>query len=141
MNIKIDFTSLLECNLKNVILIVVDWLAKKQVYILCLNKNKETIAKVTAKMLLHNMWQKHGLLLSFLQNTKNICWIIDCISPWDQQSKQDTKSKDITISLNVHLFRIISLTYYQWQNLLLMQIFLLPLKFCHSKQCTDMSQK
>ena len=61
-DITMDFvTGLPECELKNVILMVVDCLAKERVYIPCLDKNEGTNAKATAKMLLHNVCQKHGL--------------------------------------------------------------------------------
>ena len=57
-----DFvTGLLECELKNVILMVVDRLAKERGYIPCLDKDEGTNAEATATMLLHNVWRKHGL--------------------------------------------------------------------------------
>ena len=64
-----DFvTSLPECELKNAILMVVDRLAKERVYILCLDKDEETNAKATAKMLLHKVWRRHGLPSSVVSN-------------------------------------------------------------------------
>ena len=61
-NITIDFvTGLPECELKNAILLIVDCLAKERVYIPCLDKDKETNAKATARMLVHNVWRRHGL--------------------------------------------------------------------------------
>ena len=56
-NITMDFvTGLPECELKNAIFMVVDQLAKKQVYIPCLDKDEGgTNAEATAKMLLHNV--------------------------------------------------------------------------------------
>ena len=54
-------TGLPECELKNAILMVVDRLAKERVYIPCSDKNEGTNAEATAKMLLHNVWQRHGL--------------------------------------------------------------------------------
>lgn len=60
-----DFvTRLPKCELKNAILMVVNCLAKKQVYIPCLNKDERTSAETTAKILLHNVWQSHSLPLS-----------------------------------------------------------------------------
>ena len=57
-----DFvTGLPECELKNAILMVVDCLAKERVYIPCSDKDEETNAEATAKMLLHNVWRRHGL--------------------------------------------------------------------------------
>ena len=64
-----DFvTGLPKCELKNTILMVVDWLAKERVYIPCLDQDEGTNAEATAKMLLHNVWQKHGLPLSVVSN-------------------------------------------------------------------------
>ena len=61
-NITMDFgTGLPECELKNTILMVVDQLAKERVYIPCLDQDERTNAEATAKMLLHNVWQRHGL--------------------------------------------------------------------------------
>ena len=61
-DITMDFvTGLPECELKNAILMVVDRLAKEQVYIPCPDKDEGTNAEATAKMLLHNVWQRHGL--------------------------------------------------------------------------------
>ena len=63
-----DFvTGLPECDLKNAILIVIDQLAKKRVYIPCLDKEK-TNAEATAKMLLHNVWQRPDLPLSVVSD-------------------------------------------------------------------------
>lgn len=57
-----DFViSLPECKLKNAIFMVVDCLAKDQVYISYSDKDEEIKAKVTTKMLPHNVWQKYGL--------------------------------------------------------------------------------
>ena len=68
-DIILDFvTSLPECELKNAILIIVDCLAKKQVYIPCSDKNNKINAKITAKMLLHNVWRKHELPLSVVSD-------------------------------------------------------------------------
>ena len=61
-------TGLPECELKNAILIVVDCLAKERVYIPCSDKNEKTNAEATAKLLLHNVWQKHGLPLSIVSD-------------------------------------------------------------------------
>ena len=64
-----DFvTGLPECELKNAILMVVNRLAKERVYIPCSDKDERTNAEATAKMLLHNMWQKHGLPLSVVSD-------------------------------------------------------------------------
>ena len=61
-NITMDFvTGLPECELKNAILMVVDCLAKERVYIPCSDKDEGTNAEATAKMLLHNVWRRHGL--------------------------------------------------------------------------------
>ena len=61
-DITMDFvTGLPECELKNAILMVVDRLAKERVYIPCSDQNEEINAKATAKLLLHNVWQRHGL--------------------------------------------------------------------------------
>ena len=61
-DITIDFmTGLPECELKNTILMVVDQLAKEQVYIPCSDQNEKTNAEAIAKMLLHNVWRRHGL--------------------------------------------------------------------------------
>ena len=61
-NITMDFvTGLPECELKNAILMVVDRLAKERVYIPCSDKDEGTNAEATAKMLLHNVWRRHGL--------------------------------------------------------------------------------
>ena len=54
-------TGLPECELKNTILMVVDRLAKERVYIPCSDKDEGTNAEATAKMLLHNVWRRHGL--------------------------------------------------------------------------------
>ena len=68
-NITMDFvTGLPECELKNTILMVVDQLAKKQVYIPCLDQDEGTNAEATAKMLLHNVWQRHSLPLSVVSD-------------------------------------------------------------------------
>ena len=57
-----DFvTGLPEYELKNTILMVVDRLAKERVYIPCSDQDEGTNAKATAKMLLHNVWQRHSL--------------------------------------------------------------------------------
>ena len=57
-----DFvTGLPECELKNAILMVVDRLAKERVYIPCSDKDEGTNAEATAKMLIHNVWRRHGL--------------------------------------------------------------------------------
>ena len=51
-----DFvTGLPESELKNAIFMVVDRLAKERVYISCSDKDEETNAKATAKMLIHNV--------------------------------------------------------------------------------------
>ena len=61
-DITMDFvTGLPECELKNTILMVVDRLAKERVYIPCSDQNEGTNAEATAKMLLHNVWRRHGL--------------------------------------------------------------------------------
>ena len=69
-NITMNFvTGLPECDLKNAILMVVDRLAKERVYIPCSNKDERgTNAEATAKMLLHNVWQRHGLLSSVVSD-------------------------------------------------------------------------
>ena len=69
-DITMDFvTNLPECELKNAIFIVVDRLAKERVYIPCSDKDKrKTNAEATAKMLLHNVWRKHGLPLSIVSD-------------------------------------------------------------------------
>ena len=68
-NITLDFvTGLPECELKNAILMVVNCLAKEQVYIPCSDKNEGTNAEATAKMLLHNVWRRHGLPSSVVSN-------------------------------------------------------------------------
>ena len=57
-----DFvTGLPKCKLKNAILMVVNRLAKEQVYIPCSDNYEGTNTEATAKMLLHNVWQRHGL--------------------------------------------------------------------------------
>ena len=69
MDITMDFvTGLPKCELKNAILMVVDRLTKERVYIPCLDKNEETNAEATAKMLLHNVWRKHSLPTSVLSD-------------------------------------------------------------------------
>ena len=61
-DITMDFvTGLPECELKNTMIMVVDQLAKERVYIPCSDQDEGTNAEATAKMLLHNVWQKHGL--------------------------------------------------------------------------------
>ena len=68
-NITMDFvTGLPECELKNAIFMVVNQLAKEQVYIPCLDKDERTNAEATTKLLLHNIWQKHGLLSSVVSD-------------------------------------------------------------------------
>ena len=68
-DITMDFvTGLPECELKNAILMVVDRLAKERVYIPCLDKDEGTNAEATAKILLHNVWQRHGLPLSVVSD-------------------------------------------------------------------------
>ena len=69
-DITIDFvTGLPECELKNAILMVVDRLAKERFYIPCSDKDEGgTNAEATAKMLLHNVWRKHGLLSSVVSD-------------------------------------------------------------------------
>ena len=57
-----------ECELKNAILMVVNQLAKKQVYIPCSNRNEKTNAEATAKMMIHNVWKKHNLPSSVVSN-------------------------------------------------------------------------
>ena len=55
-DITLDFViNLPKCELKNTILMVVNYLAKKQVYIPCNNKDNGTNAEATAKMLLRNV--------------------------------------------------------------------------------------
>lgn len=61
-------TCLPKCELKNVIRMVVNQSTKDQVYIPYLDKDERTNAEAIAKMLLHNMWQKHGLPLSVVLN-------------------------------------------------------------------------
>ena len=57
-----DFvTGLPESELNNAILMVIDRLLKKQVYILCSNKDKGTNAETTAKMIVQNVWRMHRL--------------------------------------------------------------------------------
>ena len=68
-NITIDFvTEFPEWELKNTILMVMNRLAKERVYIPCLDQDEETNAEATAKMLLHNVCQRHGLPLSVMSD-------------------------------------------------------------------------
>ena len=68
-DIIIDFvTSLPECELKNAIFMVVNHLAKKRMYISCLDKNEGTNAETTTKMMLHNIWKRHSLPSSVVSN-------------------------------------------------------------------------
>ena len=68
-DITMDFvTGLPECELKNAILMVVDRLAKERVYIPCSDKDERTNAEATAKMLLHNVWRRHGLPSSIVSD-------------------------------------------------------------------------
>ena len=62
-DITLNFvTGLPEYELKNAILMVIDRLAKEQVYISCSDKDDETNAEAMARMLIHNIWRRHGLL-------------------------------------------------------------------------------
>ena len=57
-----DFvTGLPECELKNAILMVVDRLAKERVYIPCSDKDEGTNAEAITRILIHNVWRRHGL--------------------------------------------------------------------------------
>ena len=69
-NITMDFvTGLPECELKNAIFMVVNQLAKERVYIPCSDKNEGGMnAEATAKILLHNVWRRHGLPSSIVSD-------------------------------------------------------------------------
>lgn len=49
---------------------VMDHLTKEHVCIICLNKDKKASAEATAKMLLHNVWRKCGLITSIMSNQR-----------------------------------------------------------------------
>ena len=73
IDITMDFvTGLPECELQNAIFMVINYLTKEQMYIPCLDKDNGTNAETTTKMLLHNVWRKHGLPTSI-------------VSDWDPQ--------------------------------------------------------
>ena len=61
-DITLDFViGLPEYELKNAILMVVDRLAKEQVYIPCCDKDDRTNAEAIMRMLIHNLWRRHRL--------------------------------------------------------------------------------
>ena len=107
-------TGLPEYELKNAILMVVDCLANEQVYISCSDKDNSTNAEVTAKMLLHNIWKRHGLLSSVVSDQRSqfvstmwkaLCKIlqINVKLPIAFHLKTDSQSEIVNQKIEQHL--------------------------------------
>ena len=130
-----DFvTGLPECELKNAILMVVDCLAKEQVYIPCLDKDEGTNAKATAKMLLHNVWRRHGLPSSVVSDQslqfvsavwKSLCKILQINAKLSTafHPETDGQSKIANQEMERHLRTYVNHFQNDWVNLLPMAKF------------------
>lgn len=115
--------------LYNAILIVVDRLTKKKIYILYSNKDDGTNTKVIAKMLVQHVWSKHGLPTSVVSNQgpqfvskiwKSLCEILKIKAKLSTafHLKTDGQSKVANQKMERHLHSYVNHFQDNWIDLL-----------------------